>query len=603
MTVTVQLKQHASHFLIIPANGFSMQTLTTSTPDCSSMEVIESRYTNPTFIPPEEELKVGLYSKSSRLRTKRNADYRTKSTTLDTNTTENSNFEQHFSEIFPGLFTLQLARQFLYLDTSTFLVECWFSRVGEIYSAYDSPDNVDRKLAGSTWSNSEAVYFTLQTMSALYLKAAFPWVEAKAPRLEMHALMAIREALSSFYQARKQALTGVPLALLFASFALGTSMCWNKTTDLGLVLRENVAKVLNICNAHEPLLSLREKAYMVHFEKSLNYWDMLVSITPNRRSAELYRLWRIEKSILLANKQPPDVGLPCSGSNRMGRSESQARLEMLDRFPPLHPWAGVSTQAQSTLSIVLTLCREECTRRQEKPHKPNDPCDHMPKDDNLSLARALRDDLLHKTSTPPISTRKSRRAPKRLAVETKDARTSAWHLQYCAEAAYLVALLQLYLTFGGLDIRWPHEQRKTLDSLSDEDLEFCARGNGTEERERERKITTYALEVVSLLQTIPRDSGSKRIQLLLYICAASGLRSQASGGDLSSQNTILELARRKVVSRFQAYAIVLPAGPLKVALRFINEVWSVYDREQTSHIRTHWLDILSDKDEFLTLFG
>jgi len=412
---------------------------------------------------------------------------------------------------------------FMHADLPTLLIERWFSCVSRVHYAYNSETNVDRKMAGSMWSTSEAVYYTLQFMSVSFLANVYPGSGFRLPFLLGKALSAIKKGLAGFYVLQRYVHASIPTDIIFAAFAVGTSLCWSRTADLGLPLRENIARVLDLCSFDDSQLSMRERAHYVHFCKSLNYWDMLVSITPNRRTKELLKSRKRHEQMISATYNIQRAASVYQLHSSPGDSSSQTLVnsfKSLDQFPPLHSWAGISSHGQNILGLTLSLCRDELENGSQisftrlRSGLSGDVR-------NLIVARSLLCELqsINFGSLDFLELGKTHRFA---SIRTKDDQTPVWHLICAAEATRLAAILQLHLKFSGLTVSDRYETEENIEVHREGGF---ARADACmdEQHSREEKIFDLSIELLDVLLKIPTDSGSTKILPLLYVSAAAGL--------------------------------------------------------------------------------
>lgn len=550
---------------------------------------------------------------------------------------------------------------FMHADLPTMLIERWFSCVSRVHYAYNSEANIDRKMAWSMWSTSEAVYYALQSMSASFLANAKPSSEFRLPFLLGKALSTIKQGLAEFYILQRYANASIPTDIIFAAFAVGTSLCWSRTTDLGLPLRENIARVLDLCSFDDGQLGLRERAYYVHFCKSLNYWDMLVSITPNRRTKELLLSRKYQEQILSATCDIRQTTAACRLSLSSADSSPQPfvnRFKSLDHFPPLHTWAGISSHVQNMLGLTLSLCRDELENGSQIALAW--PLPELSRDiSNLTLARRFLCEL-QRMNFGSLEFLGSSPIHKFASTRTEDEQTPVWHLICAAEAARLAAILHLHLNFSGLTLSGQHKIEENTGIHGEEGF-ACADACMHTQLRREEKATDLSIELLNVLLKIPTDSGSSKIQPLLYVCAAAGLLlpkvppsfqdsslmqdlrtnskecgifgsiagatshfasfcplpGVAHGHPREGEETIesaykaqhamgrmarVKNARQTIIDRLQSYRSSGAPQQSGKALELVSATWSAYDTRRQGLSGSHWITIMHDMGH-LTLFG
>jgi hypothetical protein len=158
---------------------------------------------------------------------------------------------------------------------STMLVEYWFSDVCGMWSAFDSSKNPNRQMAFSTWQQSQPVYYAMQCMSATCLVDSLPHVKEQVALLSAQAVNAIEQGVAE-YLAPHNLLTGsVPTDLLLAIFAMGTSVCWADTRQLGIWFLGKAQEVLAHCEGKDLDMDPSQMRDLTHFREAMVYWEML----------------------------------------------------------------------------------------------------------------------------------------------------------------------------------------------------------------------------------------------------------------------------------------------------------------------------------------
>lgn len=109
----------------------------------------------------------------------------------------------------------------------TILIDYWFRSICPMRSTFDSEVNYNRQLAQSMWSTSEAVYYSMQAMSAACLVDCVPQLTKTLPTLKAQATTSIWRGLSL---ARTSAQPTVSVDLIFAVFSMGTWVRWTALT-------------------------------------------------------------------------------------------------------------------------------------------------------------------------------------------------------------------------------------------------------------------------------------------------------------------------------------------------------------------------------------
>jgi hypothetical protein len=132
------------------------------------------------------------------------------------------------------------------LDLPTTLVEYWFSHICPVWSAFDSPTNYNRKIPLDTWTSSEPVFYALQAMSAAFLADSMPQMSSLVPSLITKASTVIQQKISAIRDAPYIPSINITIDLLFAVFAMGTSMHWADAPEIGDKLMEDAREILGL---------------------------------------------------------------------------------------------------------------------------------------------------------------------------------------------------------------------------------------------------------------------------------------------------------------------------------------------------------------------
>ncbi|GAB7323818.1 hypothetical protein MBLNU13_g07264t1 [Cladosporium sp. NU13] len=199
----------------------------------------------------------------------------------------------------------------------------------------------------------------------------------------------------------------------------------------------------------------------------------------------------------------------------------------------LHPWCGVSSDVLQKFGQVMTLCHNAQRRLSSVIED-----DRLESSCDLGLAHELASELLAMNFSNDFR----RNVSESLEVQclkTNDSDTPLSHLLDIAEAYRQACLLQLSLTFEDLHV--------SVTADSNIDVLPSVQGNSTYTRviSRAQSLVGLALQLVDQLKKIPPESGSRCMQPLLYLCAASGLqfnpvpliRSHLEGVRTSTQST------------------------------------------------------------------
>lgn len=281
-----------------------------------------------------------------------------------------------------------------------------------------------------------------------------------------------------------------------------------------------------------------------------------------------------------------------------------------------HPWTGIFSDMPKLFTKVLNICwefRKDCT-------KPGTTISELQYTLRLIEEAKSIHEQLKSLSLPAEATH--------LAVSgTADERTPLDHFVAIAEAYRLASILHLCQTFADVvSMRMPGGDHPPMDRQAQ--WTEC--------------ITPLSLRLVEVLQTIPSESGTKIMQILLCISASTGLRFHSSPGstgallgekieNISNQEnmSITEYADMFNVPRLNAIETTscldqpvldigeargfllkrmndlennLPPRPIVVAKKLIRSIWERYDAEAPGKYEIHWIDIM-DATGLRSFFG
>lgn len=517
------------------------------------------------------------------------------------------------------------------VDLAALLTKFWYTDACHKLSTFDPFTNRRSQLAMILCPRSEAVACAMQCMSAACLVETLPQARDIQSSLTSRALCAIRQDLAGFLSARTLVHMGVPVESLFATFALGTAMLWSNSRELAFSLRDKVAKMLDLCDVDQEPSNSQERRDFEYFQACLINWDSL-SFRPSLR---------LENK--LASLRGDFTKLP--GLRSENYSPKTLQCENHDN-EILRSLAGLSGTVQEKYTLVLCLCQQERVQQQQQWFGSWSP----PSNDdgvvsNETIARDFRDELARLVFDDAN------------ALKNEDF-SEAWirsdathdHVPGVSEAFRLAALLQLYLTFSGLDV--PLEMFDNKQNSTTRLRQVFSPGIANSRR---RETTQIALRIVELMKRLHSNSGTACIQLLLCFSAATGLRHDSttvggsyladgesstlksrqdsgvvsyeqlfescSGSSLSSRRTSpidlekdrsqvisahtwnIAQARREVVKSLERLQVHLPPRVGEVTLHTIKAIWATYDSGDAGYGQeVHWLDVVGALG-LQTLFG
>lgn len=534
------------------------------------------------------------------------------------------------------------------IDIPTMLIEHWFTSVCPMWSAFDSPKNLHRQIAWRTWQQSAAVFYALQSMSAACLMDSLPHIKGAVGILSKQAVEAIQRGIAELESPEMKAKRSIPSDLLLAIFAMGTSVCWSDTKQLGLWFLSKALTLLSQYGNRDVDLQPPERKELQHFRDAMVYWEMLSQVIgsdaqgalASRRAICKPRTGQKMKEKYCNQHNSHDVGIENLSFANQNSTDSRCQLS-------LHPWTGVSANVQRKFGLVILLCREH--RLGSKKRGIGTSAALSEALINIQLAQELEGELMA-DKFDPMSYQVYELLETSSTSDTGDQATPVSHLVCTAEAYRLAALLQLYQTFPDLEVKPMIDDPLTaLTNISDG-------SQGENEAQREQALLSLTLQLIKTLRCIPAESGTRCIQPMLYISAATGLKFDTVAGmtkgtisNIESsisdhmanlahlQNSQLSVnpenvprqsfkslyenteteplcikltectmeisrARRFVIDRLCALQRSLPPRPIAVAIDLVKAIWSEYDHNATFNSQGHWIDIMVERG-LQTLFG
>jgi hypothetical protein len=200
-------------------------------------------------------------------------------------------------------------------------------------------------------------------------------------------------------------------------------------------------------------------------------------------------------------------------------------------------------------------------------------------------------------------------------VDAGDENTPVQQYIYLAEAYRCAALLEIYRVFPSILVKSVPLTNNTFASTSSLNLNqetFTSLPIPIDNQDD--FLISLALHTISLLERLPSNSGTRCLQPIVIIAAASELRFSSSSsssdpmssflpsgrvfGSITSREIDIAAARRFVVKRLQEFQLSLPAKPIVLALRLVEETWKRSDEGKESF----WMDIIGEMG-WASIFG
>ena len=522
------------------------------------------------------------------------------------------------------------------VDLSTMLMEYWFSDVCPMWSAFDSPSNPHRQLAANVWQHSDAVFYALQSMSAACLVDSLPHIKKYVGPLSTQAVEAIQCGVTAHKQLELQTSAKFPQELLLAIIAMGTSVCWTDTRQLGLWFLTKAHELLTHYEDDAVRLDEHGRQELVYFREALVYWEMLYRVVGSDPRDHLKKRKQVYMKRLLHAMSMNES--PMGGEDVSSLHPAPAGpVPKASKDITIHPWTGISTDIQHTFGLVVLLCREHRMAARKTDKRTTATLSDALCD--IKLATDLAREL---AGTDLYSDEQSNSSANVSPAGTGDSITPLRHLVDTAEAYRLAALLLLCQTFQDLEMK---------DLLGDISASTAGlQHDSTASSIQKHASLVLAMKLVETLRRVPAESGTRCIQPILYVCAGSGLKFDAVEGESeitpadarssvspasndrarsTSQSSRTDVAllssgkrataasmktasltkctlevskgRRFVIDRLCALQRSLPPRPIGVALDLVKAIWTEYDYSGSSE-PPHWIDVMVDKG-LQTLFG
>ncbi|KAF5630098.1 4-hydroxybenzoate benzoate ligase [Fusarium sp. NRRL 52700] len=383
---------------------------------------------------------------------------------------------------------------------STTLIEYWFRYICPVRSTFDSDVNNNRSLARDSWATSEAVFYTMQVMSAVCLVDTMPHLRQTLPTLREQSTLAITQGIS---QVRNLGLSPVTADLVFAVLARGTSSHWITPGNLDYSWLESARELLFMWNVG---ISASDALVHAYFCQALAYWEMLLALVGRGSNTSIIEKKRQKYQDKLHQAMLPEEGTFATISH--------PHLSISSSFKPLgtlpNSWCGISNEVIETFGQILALCRSACDYNQDQRTVRLEIASKALCD--IAVARELEKELLSMDFNALVLLEELQG----FYVDTRDDNTPVSHLLETAEAYRKAGLLQLYLTFDDLAVNANGVQNAFANGCND----------AGDKTSREIFLMDLTLQLVATLERIPAESGSKFIHPMLYVSAAAGLKFQ-----------------------------------------------------------------------------
>ena len=482
------------------------------------------------------------------------------------------------------------------LHLPTMLVEYYFSYVCQIFSSFDGTLNPFRSTVGRLWDGSAPIYYAIQSMAAAYLANHFP-------RMSPVGIQMQRETYRSLYQVSqggKDPSENLDKTLLTV-LLVGQTTAWHDPKDLGLV-HLKTAKRLNRRRLDQQIGAVDNRAQRQNdfFEQCILYWDMLAGFVEDDIDEFGFGDFDMEEMNTSMT--------PGSDSSTSGDEEGQI-------FP--HPWTGVAPKVQKLFAQVGRLIRNYRKIKAQDAASSLDflsldlgfemgfPQDSIATIEATTKAQALEEELL--SFVPPSVSS---------LVDAGDENTPVQQYIYLAEAYRCAGLLEIYRIFPSILFKRVPFTDNTFASSSPANQISPFLPIPTTQPPSDFLIS-LAMHTISLLEKLPSTSGTRCLQPIVLIAAASELHFSPPSisiseplsqfapatpssifNSLTNREVDIASARRFVTMRLQEFQLSLPAKPIVKAEMLVKETWERADLGQ----EVFWMDVM-DEMGWKTIFG
>ncbi|KAH2716792.1 hypothetical protein KXV24_005758 [Aspergillus fumigatus] len=363
------------------------------------------------------------------------------------------------------------------------------------------------------------------------------------------------------------------LGALFGSILLGMTDGWHNPSCLGLthlhgarvLFKHWISSNMNL-NGTTSVLSSQMKSFLAGI---MAYWEAVSSFLKDQPISSLSYLAGV------------------------------CQQDTAERIQP-NPWTGISTPLFIYLAQVGILGRQLSIIRNLSVSTFASGIQSRVQDDLLQQAREC-ERKLYDYQVPP---------PERIE-DTGDDMTPISHLQTVAEIYRLTALLELYRCFPGL--------------FGDSPNELCDEFPSCPKMPPSAKLLPIATSILTLISTLPLDSGAQVLLLIPLMVAGSTLQPTRPGHaqtfieaswarlcavmlSLPAQESVYMHWRAFVRHRIKAlYGHIGLASVLR-ALEVVERVWARADLQATANTSAvesefiHWTDVMVD-ERLESIFG
>ncbi|KAK5055083.1 hypothetical protein LTR84_012831 [Exophiala bonariae] len=372
----------------------------------------------------------------------------------------------------------------------------YFSSVCIINSGFDSPANPFRTYVAELMSGDTIIYHCMLSMSAAHLYQHREVFKQVALNYRTEAISSLRAELSLTDGRRVLEADGHSRlsTLLFGTLLLGMSSSWHETSSLGEIFLHGARSLLKTAKvrqsntasglANNPDLTFRDHPEANFLVGAIAFWEMLSS-------------YHINQDISATDYLKPFC----------------LELESADVAP--NPWTGVNTGLFLLAAKVGTLTRHAHLLHQLAATLPAIKMETHLDQKLLETARQLEEQIRRYEVRP-------------LTTDTDDKLTPGTHFETMARVYQLTMRLELYQVFPEL----LRESSQMAHYWVSSQHESRSRSGYLE------IIRALAVNILTLLCSIPVTSGTKAIQLFPLVVAGSALQYDSTVSNASAPDKL-----------------------------------------------------------------
>ncbi|KAK5170080.1 uncharacterized protein LTR77_004664 [Saxophila tyrrhenica] len=433
--------------------------------------------------------------------------------------------------------------------TDESFVDYYFENVCSTFACFDSAANPFRSVVEQTWTNSAALYLTIQSTAIGHLANYYPYLAPLGLEKRSQAWKYLQRDLQSFRIGKVSSDT-----ILLTLLLLGLSSAWHQASNLGmqylLIARDLMQRRLQGVQSRPEGTAGQAGIHDGFFEHALMYWEMLASFIDPVPLAPL------SGRLLLPTPERPDVASPAQ----------------------VHPWTGVVAEVHFAVAEIGRVMR----RRRGRGSALRSPATASPSSSTSEgqWANALECFLIdiELPADDEIS-------------DYNDLKTPKADLVALADAYRFAGLLEIYTLFPNLLEARLGADASIFDPLGAMAQESQSAYADTHEVWR----VAMAVHILNLIKPIPITSGGCRLMPLLLIISGSQLRfpdsSLTPSDTISAQHNEIIQSRYLVEARMLVLSRKYPQRPLLQMVDIIKEVWQRLDNGDQS---AHWLEVVHE---------